>query len=340
MSDSPATSETTATIDAGTIDWGDTSFQPEERTYDSDGLRMFRMSHNWPNSPLDNRKFQLGGKERVALLEETVTVFHGHRFSKQWMGSGTNGVRRCTLETLGRCLACEHWEAAPDKDGKKHGAARCGRRQQVFVTNLLVYKTDLEGNLIDDQGRQIVLGDQGPALADGTPAELSYEVYVWRFSADKYVQIKQIKQEWETLVKNDLSFILAPGKQENFQDFAVTIMPKAAWRELARRDREAAAAVVEYYKNHKFNIEAIFLKEPSHEDMQGFLTPRPDSPGQMPPTEDIAAEIEKTLGNLDAAVNPVPPPTPEPAAPEATAMDVSPAPAPTTTDDFDELLKS
>lgn len=333
------------------------------------------MSHSWPTNPPQGRKFQLGGKERVAILEQDVYHCWSHSFSVQHMGSGTNGTRRCTLEALGRCLACEHYEQAPDKqeDGRtrKHGMARCSARKQTFGVNLLVYKTDLEGNLVDAAGNRIVLDPNlGPVL-EGTqsPAVLEYEVFLWRFSADKFQAIREIKSEWGDLRAFDLMFTLAPGKPENFQDFSPTVLRSAAWLELKKQGEDKAKAVVQYFKDNRYNVEAILGKEYTHEDMQRFLfgDGAAGANGAVASTNavDIAREIEQSLAAVEtrtaasvppaataepvpaATVTPPPPPaaTPVeaaavPSAAEPAQPPVPPAPAQQEPTDFDALLNS
>jgi len=319
------------------VDWADTSFEPETISYGSD-LRFFRMSKKWPEKPFEDRKFQLGGKERVALLEDMVYHCWIHRFSERFMGSKVNGTRRCTLGNLGSCAACEHYESAPDKivngQNKKHGEARCGRRQQQFGVNLLVYKTDLEGTLLTPEGQAIILDDQkGPVLADGTPAQFEYEVFLWRMSADKFSDIRQIKQGWTTLKNNDLLFQLAPGKDEKFQDFSPTVLPKCAWRVLGAAPGRAdeAKAILEYYKENRYDVSRILGKEHTREEMLGFIGlpggVTPGGGGQMaeqPDSADIAQRIEDELAALPSELAA---PTPVPA-PEPTATAESPAPPP------------
>lgn len=360
----------------GLVDWGDQNFTPATSpSYSDDPIRFFRMSHSWPTNPPQGRKFQLGGKERVAILEQDVYHCWSHSFSIQHMGSGTNGTRRCTLETLGRCLACEHYEQAPDKqeDGRtrKHGMARCSGRKQTFGVNLLVYKTDLEGNLIDAANNRIVLDPNlGPVLeGTQTPAELMYEVFLWRFSADKFQSIREIKSEWGDLRAFDLMFTLAPGKPENFQDFSPTVLRSAAWIESKKQGEEKAKAVVQYFKDTRYNVEAILGKEYSHDDMQRFLfgDGAAAANGGAPTTNaaDIAREIEESLAAVEsraaapappaastepapaATVTPPPPPPQQPAGAAAVPPAVEPAqsavpptpPAPEPTD-FDALLNS
>lgn len=362
--------EAATSVDSGTIDWGDTDFQPETTNQFGDGLRIFRMSQKWPDNPIQGRKFQLGGKERVTLLEETVYHCWTHRYSKQHLGSGVNGTRRCTLETLGHCLACEHWESAPDKDGKTHGAARCGRRQQTFGVNLLVYKTNLEGSMLDEESRKISYNPQTGFYHDddNSPAMFVYEVYMWRFSADKFVSIREIKREWQSVKKNDLMFTLAPGKPENFQDFSPTVLPISSVVELHKHNKEKAAEVIEYYKNHRYDIPAILGKEHSDDDVRFFLGQGPDPRGESSSTttmdvEEMAASIEQELakigdGSSDAlvdvsaekgdnveppsdpekGVNPVPLETPPIENPPETPQEPAPEKETEPSSDFDALL--
>jgi len=315
------------------VEWGDTSFEPETISYGSD-LRIFRMSKGWPEKPFEDRKFQLGGKERVALLEETVYHCWVHRFNERYMGSKVNGTRRCTLKTLGECRACEHWESAPDKDGKKHGAAHCGRRQQQFGVNLLVYKSNLEGTLIGPDNQAILIGDSGLTFEDGSAGELVYEVYLWRMAADKFSDIRQIKQEWGSLKNNDISFKLDDQKDEKFQDFTPTVLPKSAWRTLGIQDQDKAKELLEYYKEKRFDVERILGKEHSHEEMLGFL----GLPGGVAPNragassasaEELANEIERSLAEADAAA-PEQPPEPQAQTPVVAEGEV----------DFDQILAS
>jgi len=349
---------------AGYIDWSDTSFQPEVRQFDDDPIKWFKMSHRWPDNPAPGRKFQLGGKERVALLEEDVYHCWVHRFSVQWHGSAVNGSRRCTRETLGSCVACDHYEEAPKKpDGKKD--ARCGRRQQQFGTSMLVYKTDLEGRLLTEDNRLIIRDEtKGLVTEDGQPAVPVYDVYLWRFSADKFAAIREIKKSWGSLKQHDLQFTLAPGKQENFQDFAPTVMPWSAWRDLGKFNREAAVELVKYYKDHKYEVGKILGKEYSHDEMRGFLfgTGTHQADGSVnrgqPAATDVASEIERELArlNLDGTIDPgvVEPPTPPipavaeqpvPVVAENAPGETAPQPAVTVPasadiEDFDKLLAS
>jgi len=357
-------SEIAPQASAGIVDWGDTSFQPDQRqNYGDDPIRFFRMGHALPTNPIQGRKFQLAGKERVALLEEQVFHCWSHRFSITYMGSGVNGTRRCVLDSLGECLACQHFDAAPTvvEDGKNVKKARCGKRQQQFGTNLLVYKTDIEGHLVDAGGNFITLDpERGPILQSGAPAELVYDVYLWRFSADKFQSIREIKQEWQTLKNNDLSFMLAPGKPENFQDFSPTVLPGSAWRLLGKVNPEAAKNLIKYYQDNRYDVEAILGKQYTNDDMKRFLG-LSDAGGSRPSaaaTGDIAAEIERELAAIGVSVPAVPeqtaPPAqqPQPApalaaapaapasAPEPPAAPAAPPAPPTDTTDFDALLSS
>jgi len=317
------------------------------------------MGHALPTNPIQGRKFQLGGKERVALLEEQVFHVWAHRFSVTYMGSGVNGSRRCALDTLGECMACAHYDAAPTvvEDGKNVKKARCGKRQQQFGTNLLVYRTDLEGQLVDENGVRIVLDkERGPLLPDGTPTELTYDVYLWRFSADKFQAIREIKQEWGTLKENDLTFILAPGKPENFQDFSPTILPGSAWRQLGAVNKEAATQLINYYKDQRYDVEAILGKQYTNDDMLRFLgLTGGGSGGSSQPVGDIAGEIERELAGLGVESTPppvpppaVPPPVPPPAEPATPPAEPVPPPVQPPAEpalaavdtDFDQLLSS
>jgi len=346
---------------AANVEWGDTSFTPETRQSYDNAIRFFRMSASWPDKPFEDRVFQLGGKERVAFLSEQLFVCWTHRFSVQWMKSGVNGTRRCTLETLGHCKACEHYEAAPmitEPDGKTKKDARCGRRTQTFACNLLVYKTDLEGTLLDPQGRKIVLHpEKGPVLMDNvdTAAELVTQVFLWRFSADKFVAIRDIKTEWGSLLKNDVLFTLTPGKPENFQDFAPTVSRNSALRELLKANPEQAKAIVEKYKEDKYDVEAIMGKQYSDEDMLKFLGIMGGPASMQQSVSSLAADVEAELAKLmpDAG----PPPTVRPPAPAPTpaavgavmaevdsneaaseALDAPVVQPPPTDGDFDSLL--
>lgn len=369
------TAETTATFAAGYVDWDDTSFEPEQ-TYSGDyePVRQVRMSKSWPQRPFEDRKFQLGGKERVAFLEEGTFMAYVHRFNKQHMGSGINGTRRCSLETLGHCLACDHWEQAPlvDEGGRKTRRSRCGRRQQQFAINVLVYKTDLDGNLLGPQpagtpigmnaGRLITLDpEKGPIYQDdGTPAELVYEVMLLRFNADKFVALREAKREWGSLLQQDFTFILDPNKDEKFQDFSINIAPKSAWRALQAANTDAAKAVVEYYKEHRYDLEQLIGKPTSDEDMKVFLGLSSPSAGTSRSTDPdttaaLASEIESELSKIQsgevavggeaipvpeapAVAEPTPPlvaETPPEATPETPAQ---PEAAPPPDSDFDKLL--
>lgn len=371
------------------VDWGDTSFTPEERPQYGDRIRIFRMGHNWPNKPFEDRQFQLGGKERVAFLEETVYVSYQHRFNQNYMGSGVNGTRKCTKESLGHCLACDHYEAAPTelKEGRKVKKARCGPRQQQFGCNILVYKTDLEGRLLDAQNQRLVLHPElGIVVADAngnptqTPGDLAYEVFLWRFSSDKFTNIRQIKQDWGNLTDADLVFVLAPGKEENFQDFTAQRLPSSGWKAYAIQEatKPKAVAVVEYFKEHRYAVEDILGKNYSDDDMQMFLGFKERDGGaqqtaEAPAIEHVASEIEAALSGalppgaaapappppaasgamgVDELLNAVgsgspppaptspPPPAAAPPAQEAPPAPVPAPPAPPTGANFDDLLKA
>jgi len=345
---------------AGFVNWEDPSFVPETSPgYDDDPIRYFRMSHKYPENPVPGRKFQQGGKERIAILESTVFHAYVHRFSKNWLNSGVNGVRRCTEEQLGHCLACDHYEKA----GKEN--AHCGRKQQMFGVNIICYKSDLLGTLLDPQNRRILLNNEkGPVLEDGTPGQMVYEVFLWRFSSDKFVAIRELKQQWGVLNEHDLMCVLAPGKDEKFQDFTPGILPQAAWRlpALIVDRKQESLDLVNYYKEHKYNVEAIMGKNYTDEDMMGFLNL--GSVGtQTSPQGDfgqVAVDVERELAQLGvtqppgtappqadsaaASVDVAPPETAPQAAPEQPASlpaePAAPAATPTPiSDDFDELLK-
>jgi len=298
------------------------------------------MSEKWPQNPLQSRKFQLGGKERVTLLEEAPYHCWVHRYSIQYMGSGVNGTRRCTFDTLGHCMACAHYDEAPTimKDGRRVKDARCGRRQQQFGINLLVYKTDLEGRLVDDRDRLILLKDSGPAYEDDSPAVPVYEVFLWRFSADKFAAIREIKEQWDSLTKFDLQFVLAPGKPENFQDFSPTVLPKAAWRELAKSNKEAGQALVGYYKENKYDVEAIMGRNYTDDETNRFLFGEGASSSNGPQKSytDVASEIEAELATIGTA-EPTEPKQPGPVVPAASQSEAKPS---LETADFDALLNS
>jgi len=371
MSSVPQEAPTAAAFDAATIDWGDTDFEPVVTSRDYEPVRLFRMSHSWPQNPFVDRKFQLGGRERVALLEETVFVFWAHRFNKTHMGSAVNGTRRCTLERLGHCVACDHFDTSPkvkDQDGRMKSTAHCSVRKQTFGTNVLVFKTDLEGTLLDDQNNKLELHDAlGTVIAGSqTPSVPVYEVFLWQFSSDKFVALRDIKKEWGSLKKQDIIFTLAPQKPETFQDFGPTISSKSVLTLLYNADAEKAKAMIEYYKEHKYDVPAILGKEQSDEEMLGFLglggTPPPGSGPTA--TTDVAQTIESELAKLTdemtASAEPVAPPPPPadqpatqphpvaaqtappeptPVAPPAATPPSPPADAVPVVEDLDKLLE-
>jgi hypothetical protein len=358
--------------DAGFVDFADTSFTPETSGGSGDGLRMFRMSQGYPQKPIDGRKFQLYGKERIAFLQEDVYHFFGHRFNQQHMGSAVNGMRRCTMEKLGHCVCCTHFENAgtkpdPQNPGRTKKDARCGRRQQQFACNVVVYKTNEEGVLLDASNQPLNLTPQGPVVAaTGQPGELVYEVFIWRFSSDKFVQVRDIKQQWSTLLNNDLMLTLAPGKPENFQDFTATVLPNSAWKIAGAANRPFAEQFVKYYKEEKYDAERIFGKEYTDDEMLGFLGLGGGGAGGpvnvAAVTADIEAEIAALTSGAPAATAPPPPPVPPPApvaeapiqvpaaetvvepavAPPAPQVEQPAVPpvAPPATTDFDALLNA
>jgi hypothetical protein len=354
------TDDQTTSSTVGLVDWDDPGFKPEVSQYGSgDYIKMFQMHPSWPEKPFEDRKFQLGGKERVAILEGQVSVYYAHRLNKRYMGSAVNGTRRCSLDERGSCPLCEHYENAPsiEKDGRKQKQARCGRRQQIFGVNLLVYKTDLEGKLVTEDGANHILLDpeKGPVLVDpatgqptANPAELCYDVYLWRFNAEKFQDIREIKAEFD-LKQTDLIFALAANKDPKFQDFSPTPSPRCAWRmsALGPAGKEAAAKIIEYYKENKYDVEAILGKMYDENEMIGFLGTglqqvvgaAPAMPGQPAPvdpaarpTADIATQIEEEIAAIDGgspATPPAqaPPATPPAQAPPATPPASQPAPA-------------
>lgn len=351
--------------DTGLVNWDDTSFKPAESQGSGDFIKWFRMDSTWPQKPFNDRLFQLGGKERVAILDNQVAVYWTHRFSKNYMHSAVNGTRRCSLDERGHCVLCEHYENAPqvDNNGKKERKSRCGRRQQTFGVNLLVYKTDLEGKLLDAENRHIHLDPKkGPVLVDpttgqptDTPAVLVWDVYLWRFNSDKFQDIRDIKTEWDDLSKHDLTFSLAPNKDTKFQDFSPTVSPHSAWRLMElNHGVEAIKKLIEDYKEKRYDVEAILGKLYDDNEMLGFLgtgTPQPGvspnsllppqpgvgvDPAAAQPIEDVAAAIEKEIAGIEtgAAGPPSPPPTPPaqppaqpPAAPPQAPPPATPPPA-------------
>lgn len=335
-------------FDAGLVNWDDPSFVPAERPSYGDPLRLFRMSNGWPNQPFQDRKFQLGGKERFAFFEETVFHFWAHRFSVNYLGSAVNGTRRCTKDSRGTCVACDHYDSAPpDPQNPRKKKAHCGPRQQQFGANILVYKTDLEGNLVDAEGRPILLDDtKGPVLQNGQPAELVYEIFLWRFSSDKFTAVRQLKKDWGTLLKNDFTATLAPGKPEQFQDFTININPKSAWLSYALdkpAGTEKAKQIRDYYKENRYDVTKILGREHSDEEMLRFLGLGGSGQNGAPSGEavrDVADEIAAKLAEIDADITPDVPSTPTPPAQVAPSPAPEPTPAPTVSGDFDDLLGS
>lgn len=335
--------DTSTSAPTGFVDWGDTSFEPEARQYDRDDIRWFRMSKEWPQKPFEGRRFQLGGIERVAFLEEAAYVHYAHRFNAKYMGSAVNGTRRCTMDVSGHCVACQHYDQAPQvlEGGKPKKQARCGPRQQQFGANLIVYRTDLQGNLIDQEGRRLVIDqNQGIVYENGAPAfsAIQYEIFLWRFSADKFTAIRTIKREWGGIREHDLVMVLDVKKDEKFQDFTTQVGSASVWRLLAKAGAEGTARakeLVEYYKDNKYDVEAILGKVYTDEEMMGFIgSGQAAAPPQGgPATEDVAAEIERALGGEMAPAPPPPPVAPQAAdgavaTPPAAAPSAVPPPAP------------
>jgi hypothetical protein len=85
---------------------------------------------------------------------------------------------RC-LDHQGYCPICI---AASNKVGE--GAMRIKKASETFGANILVYKTDAQGQVMQP---------------------LSAEVYFWAFGADKFVQLRNIIQEWGPITDIDLS---------------------------------------------------------------------------------------------------------------------------------------
>jgi hypothetical protein len=337
----------------GVVDFGDATFTPDERPQYGDAIRWFRMDTGWPQKPPQGRKFQLGGKERGALLAPGAYVSYQHRFNQKYMGSGVNGTRKCCLEKLDHCLACDHYSEAPTvlKDGRNVKQAKCGPRTQTFAANILIYKTDLDGNFRGPATpdnplgpRLAIVKDRGIFLADAagnptdTPGELVYEVFLWRFNADKFGSIRQIKADWGDIRTQDLVFVLAANKEPQFQDFSIQASPHLAWK-LSPQPAE----VVKYFQENSYDAEKILGKDWSDDDMRGFIHGQGENGPRNPAgaADEIAADIAAAIGqplaqqpqpaSVDSLMSmmgqgttpPVPqaPPTPEPPKPPAGSFD-------------------
>lgn len=336
---------------AGLVDFGDQEFTPEKSS-SFDPVRRFIMSLQWPSKTYEDRQFQVGGVERIALLTETPFMCYMHGFSEQHLGSAINGKRRCTMDVRQKCVVCEHYEAAPTvmEDGKKKKQAKARKRQQTFSMNILVYKTDLEGNLLDSMNQPITLDpEKGPILkSNGQPAQLVYEIYLWTFGPDKFQKFRDTKREWGNLKDRDFICRLDPNKPDSFQDFDITPASSSAWKALAKQDRAKAVEVIEYFKEHSYDVEALVGKVYDDAEMMTWIghgTPQHQrrQAASEAPVADIAGEIEKELAQMQggpdqaapaAAAPPAEQPTP---APSPEVPPAAPA-APPITEDFNALL--
>lgn len=175
-------------------------------------------------------KGKAGHTQRILLID-TVAVMvkqHYHRPSRKYI--------RCIKDTNnGYCPACD----------------ALGAPSQSFASNVIVYETTSDGQPVLDN--------------NGHP---KFHVAMWKFGADKFCLLRDLRKEWGDLRKHDL---VISCSDEQFQRLTIVPSPTALWLQ----DQAFQNIVVEAYKRDKYDLEKLMGKQLSASDISAILSGQP-----------------------------------------------------------------
>jgi hypothetical protein len=141
-----------------------------------------------------------------------------------------------------RYLKC--LKSSPTDDTYCPACKMVGKPKYRFATNVIVYKTDNNGDIIDP---------------------VQWEIMLWAHcDTAKINEIQRIKKEWKDLKAHDIKVSCSNQK---FQNLGFTPTADAVWN----RDADLHARILADYQQHRFDVEKIINKGMTAEEMEGFL---------------------------------------------------------------------
>jgi hypothetical protein len=171
-----------------------------------------------------------GHTQRILLIDTAAVMVkqHYHRPSRKYI--------RCIKDTNnGYCPACD----------------AIGQPTQSFASNVIVFETTPDGTPIRD--------------ANGFP---KFKVAIWKFGADKFVLLRDLRKEWGDLRKHDL---VVSCSDAQFQRLTIVPAASALWLS----DQTFQNMVVETYKRDKYDLDKLMGKLMSPADIIATLNGTP-----------------------------------------------------------------
>ena len=114
------------------------------------------------------------------------------------------------------------------------GCGVLGEPRERFAAKILIYETNLAGELTKP---------------------LRFQLSTWVFSADKFVELRNIRKQWGDLRARDL-MVTCPKGGEKFQKMSFVPTPKCIWRAHGKVTKK----VLEMVKSDKTDLESILGK--------------------------------------------------------------------------------
>jgi hypothetical protein len=288
----------------------------------------FELSKNERAEKVDARDREMGA---VVLPHPETKVMAVYRPKD----GNKNKVKLKCLASSGSCPACVSNKAKLDSKNR----FRVKPKKKLFGTNVFVWKTDKQGNLlgkntaapIDFCGRPIILDKAGNwdeqsykrnAAGDvDVVDEPTGELMFFRFNSDFFAALGELKRKIASLPGNFTEVDLIATCPDKFKNFKVELASVVHPYEYSAGTYNSAAVMTEYDQYAIKNIGAFLAKEVSHVEMvyllglesdllpaeqeveQGSLT----DPG-MTTTETIPAQETPALTTPKAPPPPPPPP--------------------------------